>query len=195
MLQGGGEKAVARHRARGKMLPRERIDRILDPGSPFFELSPLAGDAVYPFPTPSAGIVTGIGRVHNHHCMFIANDATVKGGTYFPLTIKKHLRAQELASKMQLPCIYLVDSGGIYLPLQHKVFPDKMNFGRVFYNQARMSSRGIMQLACVFGSSVAGGAYLPAMADTNIIINKNGHIFLGGPELVKVSCFSLNIDY
>ncbi len=185
---GGAEATVAKHRARAKLLPRERIDAILDPGSPFLELSALAADEVYPkIDVPSAGVVTGIGRVHGVECMFVANDATVKGGTYFPLTIKKHLRAQEIALENRLPCIYLVDSGGAFLPMQDEVFPDKEHFGRIFYNQAQMSALGIAQIAVVLGSCTAGGAYVPAMADETIIVKENGTIFLGGPPLVKAA--------
>lgn len=184
---GGGAKEVERHHARGKLLPRERIDRVLDAGSPFLELSPLAADGVYDDAVPSAGIVTGIGRVHGVECLFVANDATVKGGTYFPLTVKKHLRAQEVALENKLPCIYLVDSGGAFLPMQAEVFPDKDHFGRIFYNQAVMSSRGIPQIAAVLGSCTAGGAYVPAMCDESVIVKGNGTIFLGGPPLVKAA--------
>ncbi|TDJ04982.1 MAG: methylcrotonoyl-CoA carboxylase [Deltaproteobacteria bacterium] len=185
--KGGGEKSVDRHRKRGKHLARERIDKILDEGSPFLELSSLAADEVYQTHVPSAGIVTGIGRVHGVECMFVANDATVKGGTYFPLTVKKHLRAQEVAQENRLPCIYLVDSGGAFLPLQSEVFPDKEHFGRIFYNQAQMSSMDIPQIAVVLGSCTAGGAYVPAMADESVIVKGNGTIFLGGPPLVKAA--------
>lgn len=185
--QGGGEKDVARHRERNKLLARERIDRVINPGSPFLELSPLAAWDVYDDPVPSAGIVTGIGRVHGVECVFVANDATVKGGTYFPLTVKKHLRAQEIALENRLPCIYLVDSGGAFLPLQADVFPDKEHFGRIFYNQAVMSSKGIQQIAAVLGSCTAGGAYVPAMCDESVIVKGNGTIFLGGPPLVKAA--------
>tara|TARA_R110002072_G_scaffold276051_1_gene437532 strand:+ start:277399 stop:279027 length:1629 start_codon:yes stop_codon:yes gene_type:complete len=186
---GGGEKSVTRHRKRDKLLPRERIDRILDQGSPFLELSSLAANDLYKKegPVPSAGIITGIGRVHGVECMFVANDATVKGGTYFPMTVKKHLRAQEIALENRLPCIYLVDSGGAFLPKQDEVFPDKDHFGRIFYNQAKMSSLGISQIAVVCGSCTAGGAYVPAMADESIIVKENGTIFLGGPPLVKAA--------
>lgn len=185
---GGGESAVAKHRSRGKLLARERIDAILDPGSPFLELSALAADEVYgKMDVPSAGVVTGIGRVHGVECLFVANDATVKGGTYFPLTVKKHLRAQEVALENRLPCIYLVDSGGAFLPMQDEVFPDKEHFGRIFYNQAQMSSKGIPQIAVVLGSCTAGGAYVPAMSDETIIVKENGTIFLGGPPLVKAA--------
>jgi 3-methylcrotonyl-CoA carboxylase beta subunit len=185
--QGGGEDAVKKHRARKKLLPRERIEKILDPGSPFLELSTLAADAVYDEDVPGAGMVTGIGLVHGVECLFVANDATVKGGTYFPLTVKKHLRAQEIALENRLPCIYLVDSGGAFLPKQDEVFPDKEHFGRIFYNQAQMSSLGIPQIAVVCGSCTAGGAYVPAMSDETIIVKGNGTIFLGGPPLVKAA--------
>lgn len=185
--QGGGEKYVKRHQERGKFLPRERIERILDEDSPFLELSPLAANELYDNGVPSAGIITGIGRVHGVECMFVANDATVKGGTYFPMTIKKHLRAQEVAMENRLPCIYLVDSGGAFLPKQDEVFPDKEHFGRIFYNQATMSSMGIPQVAVVCGSCTAGGAYVPAMADESVIVKGNGTIFLAGPPLVKAA--------
>lgn len=185
--EGGGAKNVARHHERGKLLARERIERILDPGSPFLELSSLAADGVYEDSVASAGIVTGIGVVCGRECLFVANDATVKGGTYFPLTVKKHLRAQEIALENKLPCIYLVDSGGAFLPMQDEVFPDQLHFGRIFYNQARMSAAGIAQIACVLGSCTAGGAYVPAMSDETIIVKGNGTIFLGGPPLVKAA--------
>jgi 3-methylcrotonyl-CoA carboxylase beta subunit len=184
---GGGEKYVKRHYDRNKLLPRERIERILDEGSPFLELSSLAAGEMYGTDVPSAGVVTGIGRVHGVECMFVANDATVKGGTYFPMTVKKHLRAQEIALENRLPCIYLVDSGGAFLPMQDEVFPDRDHFGRIFYNQAQMSSKGIPQIAVVLGSCTAGGAYVPAMADESIIVKDNGTIFLGGPPLVKAA--------
>lgn len=185
----GGEASVERHRKRGKLLPRERIERILDEGSPFLELSALAADELYEKegPVPSAGVVTGIGRVHGVECMFVANDATVKGGTYFPMTVKKHLRAQDIARENRLPCIYLVDSGGAFLPKQDEVFPDRDHFGRIFYNQAQMSAMGIPQIAVVLGSCTAGGAYVPAMADESVIVKGNGTIFLGGPPLVKAA--------
>lgn len=185
--QGGGEEAQKKHKARKKLLPRERIERILDPGSPFLELSTLAAEEVYAEDVPGAGIVTGIGLVHGVECLFVANDATVKGGTYFPLTVKKHLRAQEIALENKLPCIYLVDSGGAFLPKQDEVFPDKEHFGRIFFNQATMSSLGIPQIAVVCGSCTAGGAYVPAMSDETIIVKGNGTIFLGGPPLVKAA--------
>ena len=186
--QGGGEKNVLRHRKRGKYLARERIERILDPGSPFLELSPLAGHELYPEGAlPSGGIVTGIGRVCSRECLFVANDATVKGGSYFPITVKKHLRAQEIALENHLPCIYLVDSGGAFLPRQDEVFPDRDHFGRIFYNQARMSALGIPQISLVCGSCTAGGAYVPAMSDESVIVKDTGTIFLGGPPLVKAA--------
>ncbi|WP_417336450.1 carboxyl transferase domain-containing protein [Halobacteriovorax marinus] len=184
---GGGEKYVSRHHERGKLLPRERIERILDEGSAFVELSSLAANGMYETDVPSAGVVCGIGRVHGVECMFVANDATVKGGTYFPMTVKKHLRAQEIALENRLPCIYLVDSGGAFLPMQDEVFPDRDHFGRIFYNQAQMSSKGIPQIAVVLGSCTAGGAYVPAMADESVIVKGNGTIFLGGPPLVKAA--------
>ncbi|MCK5072482.1 MAG: methylcrotonoyl-CoA carboxylase [Bacteriovoracaceae bacterium] len=183
----GGEKYVNRHHGRGKFLPRERIEKIIDEGSPFLELSTLAADGVYKDKVPAAGMVTGIGKVHGIECLFIANDATVKGGTYFPMTVKKHLRAQEIALQNNLPCIYLVDSGGAFLPMQDEVFPDKEHFGRIFYNQAQMSSKGIPQIAVVLGSCTAGGAYVPAMSDETVIVKGNGTIFLGGPPLVKAA--------
>ena len=184
---GGGEDASKRHKARGKLMARDRIMRVLDAGSPFIELSALAGHEVYEDDVPSAGVVTGIGLVHGIECLFVANDATVKGGTYFPLTVKKHLRAQEIATENFLPCIYLVDSGGAFLPKQDEVFPDKEHFGRIFYNQANMSAKGIPQIAVVLGSCTAGGAYVPAMSDETIIVKGNGTIFLGGPPLVKAA--------
>lgn len=185
--QGGGDKYRARQEAQGKLFVRERIDRLLDPGSPFVELSPLASWEVYEDETPSAGVVTGIGRVESQQVMIVANDATVKGGSYFPLTVKKHLRAQEIAQENHLPCIYLVDSGGAFLPLQDQVFPDANHFGRIFFNQARMSALGIPQIAVVMGSCTAGGAYVPAMSDETIIVRGTGTIFLGGPPLVKAA--------
>lgn len=184
---GGGEAAVSKHRKRGKYLPRERIEKIIDRGTPFIELSGLAADGVYEDDVPSASIITGIGIVHGIPCMFVANDATVKGGTYYPLTVKKHLRAQEIAMSNHLPCIYLVDSGGAFLPMQADVFPDRDHFGRIFYNQAQMSAQGIAQIAVVLGSCTAGGAYVPAMSDETIIVKENGTIFLGGPPLVKAA--------
>jgi len=185
--QGGGEKYQQRHKARGKLLPRERLDALLDDGSPFLELSQLAAHQVYDDDVPAAGILTGIGRVCGQECMILVNDATVKGGTYYPLTVKKQDRAQRIAAENNLPCIYLVDSGGAYLPLQDEVFPDREHFGRAFYNQARMSARGIPQIAAVLGSCTAGGAYLPSMADESIIVREQGTIFLGGPPLVKAA--------
>jgi 3-methylcrotonyl-CoA carboxylase beta subunit/propionyl-CoA carboxylase len=185
--QGGGPKYLERHRQQGKLPVRERIDRLLDPGSPFLELSPLAAWAMYENEAPGAGIVTGIGRVSNREVLIVANDATVKGGTYYPITIKKHLRAQQIALDNRLPCIYLVDSGGAFLPLQADVFPDKEHFGRIFFNQARMSAEGIPQVAVVMGSCTAGGAYVPAMSDETIIVKGTGTIFLGGPPLVKAA--------
>ena len=185
--QGGTEVARERHRARGKLLARERIDLLLDPGSAWLELSALAAYDMYGGEVPGAGIVTGIGRVSGSECVIVANDATVKGGTYYPITVKKHLRAQEIAGENHLPCIYLVDSGGAFLPLQDDVFPDREHFGRIFFNQARLSERGIPQLACVMGSCTAGGAYVPAMSDESIIVKDTGTIFLGGPPLVKAA--------
>ena len=184
---GGDDRAIARHRERGKLPVRERIERLLDPGSAFLELSSLAATGLYDDDAPSAGIVTGIGRVEGTTCVIVANDATVKGGTYYPLTVKKHLRAQEIALENRLPCIYLVDSGGAFLPLQADVFPDRDHFGRIFYNQARMSASGIPQIALVMGSSTAGGAYVPAMSDETVIVKGTGTIFLGGPPLVKAA--------
>jgi 3-methylcrotonyl-CoA carboxylase beta subunit len=185
--RGGDEKARARHVERGKLLVRERVDRLLDPGSPFLELSPLAAYELYDDVVPAAGIVTGIGRVEGVRCMVVANDATVKGGTYYPVTVKKHLRAQQIAAENRLPCIYLVDSGGAFLPLQDDVFPDRWHFGRIFFNQAQMSAAGIPQLSAVMGSSTAGGAYVPAMSDETVIVRNQGTIFLGGPPLVKAA--------
>ena len=185
--EGGGAKYLARHREQGKVPVRERIERLLDPGSPFLELSPLAACDMYDGDAPAAGIVTGIGRVSGREVMIIANDATVKGGTYFPMTVKKHLRAQEIALQNRLPCVYLVDSGGAYLPLQAEVFPDRDHFGRIFFNQARMSAERIPQVASVMGSCTAGGAYVPAMSDETIIVKGTGTIFLGGPPLVKAA--------
>jgi len=185
--RGGGESARARHVGRGKLLPRERIDRLLDPGSPFLECSPLAAFGMYDADAPSAGLITGIGRIAGRECVVVCNDATVKGGTYYPITVKKHLRAQEIARENRLPCIYLVDSGGANLPNQDEVFPDREHFGRIFYNQATMSAAGIAQIAVVMGSCTAGGAYVPAMADESIIVRNQGTIFLGGPPLVKAA--------
>ncbi|MBV9121621.1 MAG: methylcrotonoyl-CoA carboxylase [Chloroflexi bacterium] len=185
--QGGGPRAVERHRKRGKQLARERIRNLLDPESAFLELSPLAAWDLYDGEAPSAGIVTGIGQVHGHEVMVVANDATVKGGSYLPLTVKKHLRAQEIAQQNHLPCVYLVDSGGAFLPLQAEVFPDRDHFGRIFFNQAQMSALGIPQIAAVMGSCTAGGAYVPAMSDEAVIVRGNGTIFLAGPPLVKAA--------
>ncbi|MDZ3823704.1 MAG: carboxyl transferase domain-containing protein [Pseudoxanthomonas sp.] len=185
--EGGGAKAREKHTARGKLLPRERIRALLDPGSPFLELSPLAAHGMYDGAAPGAGVVTGIGRVAGTEVMVVANDATVKGGTYFPVTVKKHLRAQEIALENHLPCVYLVDSGGAFLPLQDEVFPDRDHFGRIFYNQARLSARNIPQVAVVMGSCTAGGAYVPAMSDETVIVREQGTIFLGGPPLVKAA--------
>lgn len=187
VLGGGGTVAVKRNRSRNKLLPRERIDRLLDPGASFLELSQLAGHELYEESLPSAGIITGIGPVHGRLCMFVANDPTVKGGTYYPITVKKHLRAQEIAAHCKLPCIYLVDSGGAFLPKQAEVFPDRENFGRIFYNQSIMSADGIPQIALVLGSCTAGGAYIPAMADESVMVKGNGTIFLAGPPLVKAA--------
>ncbi|QJR79488.1 methylcrotonoyl-CoA carboxylase [Alteromonas pelagimontana] len=184
---GGGEKAAERHVARGKLLPRDRINALLDDGSPFLEISQLAAWEVYDDYVPSAGVIAGIGRVADVECMIVANDATVKGGTYYPLTVKKHLRAQTIADENHLPCIYLVDSGGANLPRQDDVFPDKEHFGRIFFNQANMSAKNIPQIAVVMGSCTAGGAYVPAMADESIIVKEQGTIFLGGPPLVKAA--------
>jgi acetyl-CoA carboxylase carboxyltransferase component len=184
---GGGEKAVERHRSRGKLTARERIDRLVDPGTAFLELNALAAWELYGGDAPSAGIVTGIGVVEGRECVIVANDATVKGGSYFPLTVKKHLRAQEVAEQNRLPCIYLVDSGGAFLPLQADVFPDRDHFGRIFFNQARMSAQGIPQIAVVMGSCTAGGAYVPAMSDETVIVRGTGTIFIGGPPLVKAA--------
>lgn len=183
----GGERAVERHHARGKLLARERIERLLDPASPFLELSPLAATGMYGDEAPGAGIVTGIGRVAGREVAIVANDATVKGGSYYPITVKKHLRAQEIAEQNRLPCIYLVDSGGAFLPLQAEVFPDRDHFGRIFFNQARMSAQGIPQIAAVMGSCTAGGAYVPAMSDEAVIVDGTGTIFLGGPPLVRAA--------
>ncbi|NYD57106.1 3-methylcrotonyl-CoA carboxylase beta subunit [Nocardioides marinisabuli] len=188
---GGSESARAKHTGRGKMLARERVDRLLDTGSPFLELSPLAATEMYgapgETPVPSAGIVTGIGRIHGRECVVVANDATVKGGTYYPMTVKKHLRAQTIAAENHLPCVYLVDSGGAFLPMQDEVFPDREHFGRIFFNQANMSAAGIPQIASVMGSCTAGGAYVPAMSDETVIVKGQGTIFLGGPPLVKAA--------
>ena len=184
---GGGAAAVERHHGRGKLLARERIDRLVDPGTAFLELNALAALDVYENQAPSAGIVTGVGVVEGRECVIVANDATVKGGSYFPLTVKKHLRAQEVAEQNHLPCLYLVDSGGAFLPLQADVFPDRDHFGRIFFNQARMSAKGIPQIAVVMGSCTAGGAYVPAMSDETVIVRGTGTIFIGGPPLVKAA--------
>src|SRR5919198_585773 len=185
--EGGGAKYLQRHRDQGKLPVRERIDRLLDAGSPFLELSPLAAFGMYDDEAPAAGIVTGIGRVSGREVMIVANDATVKGGTYFPITVKKHIRAQEIALQNRLPCVYLVDSGGAFLPLQAEVFPDRDHFGRIFFNQARMSAERIAQVAVVMGSCTAGGAYVPAMSDETVIVKGTGTIFIGGPPLVKAA--------
>ena len=187
LAQGGGEEARKKHTARGKLLPRERVNQLLDPGTPFLEFSQLAAFNMYDNAAPSAGIITGIGRVKGQECVIVCNDATVKGGTYYPMTAKKHLRAQEIAQQNHLPCIYLVDSGGANLPNQDDVFADREHFGRIFYNQAQMSAQGIPQIAVVMGSCTAGGAYVPAMSDESIIVKNQGTIFLGGPPLVKAA--------
>src|SRR5467141_1673487 len=184
---GGGPKYLARHREQGKMPPRERLGALLDARTPFLELSALAANGMYEDGAPAAGIITGIGRIQGRECLIIANDATVKGGAYFPMTVKKHLRAQEIALQNRLPCVYLVDSGGANLPHQAEVFPDRDHFGRIFFNQARMSAEGIAQVACVMGSCTAGGAYVPAMSDESVIVRGQGTIFLGGPPLVKAA--------
>jgi len=184
---GGNEKSRERHTSRGKLLPRERVERLLDPGSPFLEIGQLAANGLYEGEVPGAGVIAGVGRVSGRHCMIVANDATVKGGTYYPMTVKKHLRAQEIATENHLPCIYLVDSGGANLPHQADVFPDRDHFGRIFFNQANMSAKGIPQIACVMGSCTAGGAYVPAMSDETIIVRGQGTIFLAGPPLVKAA--------
>src|SRR3982750_3151375 len=187
VARGGGEKAVERHRSRGKLTARERIDRLVDPDTAFLELNALAAWEMYDGQAPSAGIVTGIGVVAGRECVIVANDATVKGGSYFPLTVKKHLRAQEVAAQNALPCLYLVDSGGAFLPLQAEGFPARDHFGRIFFNQAQMSARGIPQIAAVMGSCTAGGAYVPAMSDESVIVRNQGTIFLGGPPLGKAA--------
>src|SRR5947209_9514380 len=185
--KGGPDKHRERHVSRGKLLPRDRVERLLDPGSPFLEIGQLAAGDMYDREVPGAGIICGIGRVSGRQVMIVCNDATVKGGTYYPLTIKKHLRAQEIAEQNRLPCVYLVDSGGANLPHQAEVFPDRDHFGRIFFNQAQMSSKGIPQIACVMGSCTAGGAYVPAMSDESVIVRNQGTIFLGGPPLVKAA--------
>jgi acetyl-CoA carboxylase carboxyltransferase component len=187
VARGGGAAALERHRSRGKLTARERIDRLVDPGSAFLELNALAAWDMYGGDAPAAGIVTGIGVIEGRHCVVVANDATVKGGSYYPLTVKKHLRAQEVAAQNRLPCVYLVDSGGAFLPLQAEVFPDREHFGRIFYNQARLSAQGIAQIAVVMGSCTAGGAYVPAMSDETVIVQGTGTIFIGGPPLVKAA--------
>jgi 3-methylcrotonyl-CoA carboxylase beta subunit len=184
---GGSEAARRRHTERGKLLVRDRVDRLLDPGSPFVEIGALASDGMYGDPVPAAGIVTGVGRIEGRPCVVVANDATVKGGTYYPITVKKHLRAQEVARANRLPCVYLVDSGGAFLPMQDEVFPDRDHFGRIFFNQANLSAQGIAQIAAVMGSCTAGGAYVPAMSDETVIVASQGTIFLGGPPLVKAA--------
>ncbi|MFT5776115.1 carboxyl transferase domain-containing protein, partial [Hyphomonas sp.] len=184
---GGPEASRTRHTERGKLLPRERVERLVDPGSAFLEIGALAAHGMYDGDAPGAGIITGVGRIEGRECMIVCNDATVKGGTYYPLTVKKHLRAQEIALENRLPCIYLVDSGGANLPHQSEIFPDREHFGRIFYNQAQMSAKGIPQIAAVMGSCTAGGAYVPAMSDETIIVRKQGTIFLGGPPLVKAA--------
>src|SRR6187549_2007602 len=184
---GGDAKSRERHVARGKLLPRERVDGLLDAGAPFLEVGQLAASGMYDGEAPAAGMIAGIGRVHGQECMVVANDATVKGGTYYPMTVKKHLRAQEIALENRLPCLYLVDSGGAFLPLQDEVFPDRDHFGRIFYNQAQLSARRIPQVALVMGSCTAGGAYVPAMSDETVIVKGTGTIFLAGPPLVKAA--------
>ncbi len=185
--RGGGEAARAKHTARGKMLARDRVDLMVDPGTAFLELSPLAANGLYGGDVHSASVITGVGRVSGRECVIVANDATIKGGTYYPITVKKHLRAQKIARQNNLPCIYMVDSGGAFLPQQDEIFPDERNFGRIFYNQARMSAEGIPQIAVVMGSCTAGGAYVPAMSDESVIVRNQGTIFLGGPPLVKAA--------
>jgi 3-methylcrotonyl-CoA carboxylase beta subunit len=187
VAMGGGALALQKHKDRGKLLPRERVDLLLDAGSPFLEIGQLAAIGMYAGDAPSAGLIAGIGIIHGVECMIVANDATVKGGTYYPMTVKKHLRAQEIAEQNELPCIYLVDSGGAFLPMQDEVFPDREHFGRIFYNQANMSAKGIAQIAVVMGSCTAGGAYVPAMSDETVIVKEQGTIFLGGPPLVKAA--------
>ena len=185
--KGGDERSRQRHVERGKLLPRERVNRLVDPGTPFLELSPLAANGMYDDDIHAASIITGVGRVEGQECVIVCNDATIKGGTYYPITVKKHLRAQEVARENRLPCIYLVDSGGANLPNQADIFPDREHFGRIFYNQANMSAMGIPQIAVVMGSCTAGGAYVPAMSDETIIVRNQGTIFLGGPPLVKAA--------
>ena len=187
IAQGGGESARQKHLARGKLLPRERVEMLLDPDTPFLEIGALAALDMYDNAAPGAGMIAGIGRVQGVECMIVCNDATVKGGTYYPMTVKKHLRAQEIAMQNRLPCIYLVDSGGANLPNQDEVFPDREHFGRIFFNQANMSAQGIPQIAVVMGSCTAGGAYVPAMSDETVIVRNQGTIFLGGPPLVKAA--------
>jgi len=187
IAEGGGERARERHRQHGKLLPRERLAQLIDPGSPFLELSQLAAYQVYDDPLPAAGIITGLGKIAGQDCLIAINDATVKGGTYFPLTVKKHLRAQEIANENHIPCVYIVDSGGAFLPMQDQVFPDRDHFGRIFYNQANLSAKNIPQIAVVMGSCTAGGAYVPAMADIAIMVREQSTIFLGGPPLVKAA--------
>src|SRR5205085_3238883 len=184
---GGGKVSRARHTSRGKMLARERVDLLVDPGTAFLELSPLAANGLYGGDVHSASVITGVGRISGRECIIIANDATIKGGTYYPMTVKKHLRAQDIARQNNLPCVFMVDSGGAFLPLQDEIFPDERHFGRIFYNQAQMSSIGIPQIAIVMGSCTAGGAYVPAMSDESIIVRNQGTIFLGGPPLVKAA--------
>ncbi|MFM8586302.1 MAG: carboxyl transferase domain-containing protein, partial [Gammaproteobacteria bacterium] len=184
---GGGAQARERHVGRGKLLPRERIELLLDAGTPFLEFSPLAADGLYGGEAPAAGLITGIGRIAGRECVIVCNDATVKGGTYYPITVKKHLRAQEIARENRLPCVYLVDSGGANLPNQDEVFADREHFGRIFFNQASLSAEGIAQIAVVLGSCTAGGAYVPAMSDESIIVRNQGTIFLGGPPLVNAA--------
>src|SRR5262252_5751106 len=184
---GGGEASRKRHTSRGKMLARDRVDLLVDPGTAFLELSPLAANGLYGGDVHSASVITGVGRIAGRECIIVANDATIKGGTYYPMTVKKHLRAQDIARQNNLPCVYMVDSGGAFLPLQDEIFPDERHFGRIFYNQAQMSSQGIPQIAIVMGSCTAGGAYVPAMSDESIIVRNQGTIFLGGPPLVKAA--------
>ena len=186
-MQGGSEEARARHVTRGKLLARERINLLLDPGTPFLELSALAAHGMYGGDVHAASLITGIGRVSGRECVIVANDATIKGGTYYPMTVKKHLRAQDIARQNNLPCVYMVDSGGAFLPMQDEIFPDERHFGRIFYNQAQMSAQGIPQIASVMGSCTAGGAYVPAMSDETVIVKEQGTIFLGGPPLVKAA--------